>query len=90
MQERVIKMDITYFVSWFLTQVFDIFTKIFKTLDSITFLGTSLLRFSITLVILGVLIPVILTIGQSTAIVGQRSQRISDRRERAERRSKKK
>ncbi len=83
-------MDITYFINWFIEQVFKIFSKCFSILDSITFNGTSLLELSITIFILSALIPVILTIGQTVRINGQRSERVIERKERAERRSKKK
>ena len=83
-------MDISYFIEWFFLRVCTIFARCFDILDSVTFMGTSLLRLSITIIIFSVLIPVILTIGQSTAILGQKSERIHDRKERAERRSKKK
>lgn len=82
-------MDITNFVSWFIDQVVIIFTKCFFILDSITFFGTSLLRLFTTIIIFSALIPVILTIGQSANVIGSRSERILEKKERARDRAKK-
>lgn len=75
-------MDITNFMTWFVEQVVSIFSKMFSILDSITFAGTSLLSVIITIIILGVLIPVILTISQNVSVVGQRSEKVKEKRER--------
>lgn len=73
MLERVINMDITNFISWFLTQTLNIFTWFFNLLDSIKFYNVSLLSFCITIVIISVLIPVILTITKGDKINSERS-----------------
>lgn len=73
-------MDITEFMTWFLSQVLQLFTKIFNLLDSIQFMGTSLLKVILTILILSVLIPVILTISKSTNFVGTKADKIKSRR----------
>lgn len=73
-------MDITEFMTWWLSQVLQLFTKIFNLLDSIQFMGTSLLKVVLTILILSVLIPVILTISKSTNFVGTKADKIKSRR----------
>lgn len=73
-------MDITEFMTWFLSQVLQLFTKIFNLLDSIQFMGTSLLKVILTILILSVLIPVILTISRSTNFIGSKADKIKSRR----------
>ena len=73
-------MDITDFMTWWLSQVLQLFTKIFNLLDSIQFMGTSLLKVILTILILSVLIPVILTLSRSTNFVGSKAEKIKDRR----------
>ena len=73
-------MDITEFMTWWLSQVLQLFTKIFNLLDSIEFMGTSLLRVIVTILILSVLIPVILTISKSTNFIGSKADKIKSRR----------
>ena len=65
-------MDITNFMTWFLNQVVRIFTYSYNTLDSITFMGTSLLRVSLTILILGTLIPILLTIVNTQGIKAEK------------------
>lgn len=77
--------DITDFMTWFVSSVVDMFSELFSILDSITFAGTSLLRVMLTLLILGSLIGVILTIGQSFNVLGNRSERIISKQEAAQR-----
>lgn len=78
MQERVSNMDITSFMAWFLNQVVSIFSWFFSTLDSITFAGTSLLRVSVTIVILVPLVGVFLTLVKNPNVTVSRSERVSD------------
>lgn len=68
MLERVISMDITNFMTWFINQVVSIFKKTFNILDSITFSGISLLDLIITIVILTALIGVLITVVQNVGI----------------------
>ena len=74
--------DITEFMSWFISQVVDIFGELFFILDSITFAGTSLLRVLLTILILGSLLGVILTIGRTVSTnlaKAERSERVKER-----------
>ena len=81
MQERVINMnDITEFMSWFISQVVDMFGELFSILDSITFAGTSLLRVLLTIMIFGSLLGVILTISKSFNVVASKSEKVKDKR----------
>lgn len=73
-------MDITEFMTWWLSQVVRMFTYFYNLLDSIQFMGTSLLKVILTILILSVLIPVILTISRSTNFIGSKAEKIKDRR----------
>lgn len=73
-------MDITDFMTWWLSQVLQLFTKIFNLLDSIQFMGTSLLKVILTVLILSILMPVILTISKSTNFIGSKADKIKSRR----------
>ena len=88
MQERVNNMDITRFITWFVNQVISIFTKSFNILDSIKFSGTSLLNVIITIVILVPLVGVVFTISQNVSVIGQKSERIREKKERAQKNGK--
>lgn len=79
MLERVISMDITNFMTWFIEQVVDIFTFVFVTLDSITFMGTSLLRVLLTIMILSVLVTVLLTIARNPSYSASRSGKVKSK-----------
>ena len=68
--------DISSFMSWFINQVVNIFKFSFETLDSITFGGTSLLRVILTILVLSILIPVVLTIAKGVDYVGSKSERV--------------
>lgn len=81
-------MDITNFMSWFINQVVTMFTSIFNTLDSITFLGTSLLRLMVTLTILVPLIGVVLTIGGNVSVLSEKSEQVREGRLNKERNKK--
>lgn len=74
-------MDITEFMTWFLSQVFNIFTFAFTTLDSIEFMGTSLLRVMLTILIIGSLLGVVLTISKSVNYVGSKSEKVRSKKE---------
>ena len=78
-------MDISNFMSWFITQVFNIFKWFYNLLDSITFGGTSLLKVLVTIVILVPLISIVLTINQNVNVIGNRSERIRNKKERVDR-----
>ena len=76
-------MDITDFMTWFLSQVVSIFTKVFTIMDNIQFMGTSLLKVCITLVVLVPLLTVVLTISKSYSVMSQRAERYIEKEERA-------
>lgn len=78
-------MDISNFMSWFITQVVNIFKWFYNLLNSITFGGTSLLKVLVTIVILVPLLSVVLTINQNVNVIGNRSERIRNKKERVDR-----
>lgn len=53
--------DITPFVNWFLSTMVNLFTFVFNTLDSISFMGITLLDFVLTVFILSVAVPLVIT-----------------------------
>ena len=55
-------MDISYFMTWFVSQVITWFVFIYETMDDITFGGTSLLRVIIFINIIIPLLYLVLTI----------------------------
>lgn len=74
--------DISNFMSWFIGQVVSMFGSIFNILDSITFSGTSFLKFILVIVILSALLPVVLTLSQSVntfTSISEKRQRNSER-----------
>ncbi len=74
-------MDITNFMQWFIDQIVNMFTYFFNLLDSITFMGTSLLRVIITISILIPLMSVLLTISKNGSIRVSKSERVRERSE---------
>ena len=77
-------MDISGFMSWFVSEVIGMFTWAFNILDSITFAGTSLLKVLVTIMILVPLLGVVLTLSQSVSVMGYKSERIEEKRERTQ------
>lgn len=65
-------MDISSFMTWFLTQVVNIFSYTYTTLNNITFMGTSLLKVILTITILGAMLPVLLTITQTQGVKAEK------------------
>lgn len=63
----MIKMgvDITSFMQWWIQQVINILTQCFNILQSIEFMGTNLLAVITTIIIIGVALPVLITIPTS-------------------------
>lgn len=55
-------MDITSFIDWFISQFINLFTFIYNTLDNVTFHGVSILGYSITLILMGVIITTLTTL----------------------------
>ncbi len=72
-------MDITNFMTWFVNQVVNIFSWFFGILDNIQFAGTSVLKVSITILILIPLVGVFLTLVSNRSITVQKSERVSDK-----------
>lgn len=70
MRERVIDMDITNNFNNCLSLLISIFTNLFNKLDSIQIWGTTLLNIYVNIVIIGAMIPIILTLA-NTARMGQ-------------------
>ena len=83
MRGRVINMDISNFMTWFINQVINMFTEIFNTLDSFKFLGTSLLGVIVTIVVLIPLLNIVLTISKSTNFIGSKSEQVKKSKERS-------
>lgn len=78
-------MDITEFMTWWIDQVVRIMTYIFNLLQSIEFMGTNLLTVITTIIIIGVALPVLLTLptgGIETIITT--GERIKPRRQKDE------
>ena len=76
-------MEITNFMTWFVSQVVNIFTWCFNLLDSITFGGTSLLKVMITIMILVPLLGVVLTVSRDSFVIGSKSERVKEKKERS-------
>lgn len=77
------QVDITNFVTWFVSQVISLFGQIFTILDSITFAGTSVLKVIITIIILSSLVGVVLTISQGFTVISNKHEHIVNKRENA-------
>lgn len=60
--------DISGFMSSFLNEIIKFFVSCFNILDSISFNGISLLDFIITVFVLGVAIPLVITLLPSRAV----------------------
>lgn len=58
-------MDISGFFNVYLTGVLNVAKKYYDTLDSITFGGISVLDYAITLLLLSVVIPMVITLTKS-------------------------
>lgn len=78
-------MDITEFITWFISQVVNIFTWCFNLLDSITFAGTSLLKVIVTIIILVPLLSVVLTLFKGVDVYGSKSEHVENLERRASR-----
>lgn len=60
--------DITSFVSSFVSQMVNLFIEIYGTLDGIQFYGFSLLDFTISLFLLGLVVPIIMVLVPGRAV----------------------
>ena len=83
MRGRVISMDISNFMTWFINQVVNMFTELFNILDSFKFLGTSLLGVIVTIVVLIPLLNIVLTISKITNFIGSKSEQVKRSKERS-------
>lgn len=69
-------MDITNFVSSFITEMVSLFSYVVNTLDTIEFFGFSLLSYIITLFIISSVVPLVISIVQKVGVRrGSRSRR---------------
>lgn len=68
-------MNIDSFFDSFFIMVLQGARTVYSTLDSITFRDTSLLRYSITLLLLSVVIPMVITLTKSGVRTAKRSYR---------------
>ena len=55
-------MDISNFMTWFVSQCVRIFSFTYQTLDNIQFAGTSILKVILYILLLGTILPIILTL----------------------------
>lgn len=62
-------MDITNFFTWFMNEFITIIGWVFGTLNSITINGVSLLMILITIVVIGTIIPILMTIPRVERVV---------------------
>lgn len=78
-------MDITEFMTWWINQVIIIISKCFQILQNIEFMGTNLLAVITTIIIIGVALPVLLTLptGGIETIINT-GERIKPRKEKDE------
>lgn len=75
-------MDISGFFNGFLSLMVECATNVYSTLDNITFNGVSLLGYSITLLILSVVTPMVITLTKSGVRTAKRSYRERSRERR--------
>lgn len=76
--------DISSGFEWVLSSLLSLMTECFNTLDSITFRGISILDFLITIFIIGIVLPLIITLLKSAPVESRsyykREKRSSERR----------
>lgn len=71
-------MDITNFMTWFIDQFINIISYVFNLLNSIQFMGTSLLKVILFVQILTITIKILLTISQNSGSYLERSNKRND------------
>lgn len=76
-------MDISNFMTWFVDQVISIFTWAFNLLDSIQFWGTSLLKLSVTIIIINAMIPIILTLVNKGTSIAEYNIKVKEKNKEA-------
>ena len=72
-------MDISNFMTWFINQVVSMFTNLFGILEDIEFLGTNLLQVLVTILIIGTILPILLTLGYSNGGIIRDAKSYNDR-----------
>lgn len=75
-------MDISYFMTWFISKVIEIFTYTYETLNDIEFAGTSLLK---VIIFINIIIPflyLVLTIPNGANTAYNRGYKESRKKER--------
>lgn len=73
-------MDITDFMTWFINLFVNFLKYIYNTLDSITFAGTSLLKFSIFVVLIFPIITILFTLVSNKNIYNNVKNDIKNRK----------
>lgn len=79
----MILTNITPFMTWWVNIVINTLTKLFNMLDSFEFMGTTLLEVTISIVIISAMLPILLTIANTTRISVEKAERrkaINDRK----------
>lgn len=76
----MIDLDIGNFMTWFVSQCVSIFGSVYNILDSITFLGTSLLKFSITILIISATVSVLFTLVHAYSVMPDTSDKVSSKK----------
>lgn len=72
-------MDITNFMQWFINEILSMFTNIYNILNNITFMGTSLLKVILTITILSIILPILLTLNRDIERVGGKIERHNEK-----------
>lgn len=78
----MIMANITPFMTWWVNLVVNTLTKLFNILDSFEFMETTLLEVTISIVIISAMIPILLTLANTTRISVEKAERrkaINDR-----------
>lgn len=69
---RIVTVDITNGMTNVLNLIYDAFAYVFNQMDSITMFGTSLLKIFLGITILGIGLPIFLTISKNIVQTGER------------------
>jgi hypothetical protein len=75
----VVRYDFTDAFNWFLNQFLNIIRYCFDQLDAITISGVSLLDISVTILILGAILPIVFTFATSS-VSASRNYSINEKR----------
>lgn len=85
----IILHDISNFMTWFVSQVVNIFSFCYSTLASLEFGGTNLLNVLLTIFVLSTLIPILITIveNKGTLSINESKSRIRKEKSRNDKKS---